>query len=87
MFLLIIFMSLSLVMMGCLFWVDNSWAVILDNDPGTFVDISIYLDGGLGNSGDPALGEDGDGVIPVVVGALVHGNGDQDDNKEEAFLL
>jgi len=33
------------------------------------------------------LDEDGDGVVPVAGGILFHGNGDQDDNKEEAVLL
>ena len=86
-FLLIPLMCLSLVMMGGLLWVNNSWALILDNDANTSVNLGIFLGGHLNDDPSPELDDDDDGVVPVAGGTLFHGNGDQDDNKEEAFLL
>ncbi|MDL2260253.1 hypothetical protein LJB99_05200, partial [Deltaproteobacteria bacterium OttesenSCG-928-K17] len=34
-----------------------------------------------------ALDPDGDGVIPLAGGYLIRGNGNQDDNREEAFFF
>jgi len=78
---LVVFLCCSLVMMGTLFWIDNSWALILDNDPLTVAEISDYFDG------NPGLQDDDDGVVPIAGGILIRGNGDQDDNKEEIFQL
>jgi len=30
----------ALVMMGTLFWVDNTWALITDDDPAIMIDLS-----------------------------------------------
>ena len=84
-FSLVAVLCCSLVMMGTLFWVDNSWALIFDDDPQTMVEISALLDDDLVD--DSNLQDDDDGVIPITGGTLVRGNGDQDDNKDETFSL
>ena len=84
-FSLVAFLSCSLIMMGSLFWIDNSWALIFDDDPQTMVDIVDYLDGDLDD--DSGLQDDDDGIVPITGGTLIRGNGDQDDNKEETFQL
>gem|GEM_PF-2707112 len=90
--LLEVFLCLSLVMTGSLFWINNSYAVIPDNDPTTMIDLGQLLGegsggGGPGGSVPSMLGLSDDGVIPVAGGVLVSGNGDLDDNKEEPFIL
>lgn len=81
------FLCFFLVMMGALFWVDNSWTLITDSDPATMTQMGLLLDGGLDSGACQALDQDGDGVIPIAGGALIRGNGDRDDNKEEAYLI
>lgn len=80
-------MCLSLVKMGVIFWVGNTWALIPDNDPTTPTQVSMLFDGRLHNSHQAELDKDGDGVIPIAGGMLVRGNGDQDDNKEDPIQL
>lgn len=75
------------MMMGTLFWVSNSWALIMDDDPATRVDLAAYLHAGLADGHIQALDPGGDGRIPIAGGTLVRGNGDQDDNREERPLL
>lgn len=83
---LVMLLCLSLGLMGTLFWVDNSWALIADSDPATQVQLSLLLRVDFGDLPDQLADEDGDGVLPIAGGFLVRGNGDQDDNREEAFF-
>ena len=84
---LVALLCLSLVKMGGMFWVNNTWAVVPDSDPTTVTQISMLLGGGLYDGQETELDEDGDGVIPIAGGVLVRGNGNQDDNREEAVPL
>lgn len=77
----------ALIMMGGLFWIDNSWALIGDNDPTTKVELSLYTGGCLGDNSHTELDQDDNGVIPIAGGLLIYGNGDQDDNKNKAILI
>jgi hypothetical protein len=79
-------LSCSLISMGGLIWVDNSWALIPDGDPATSFDRSIF-DIMAGQADCSDLDPDGDGQIPLTGGKLVKGNGDQDDNREEYFIF
>jgi len=77
----------SLVAMGTIFWVDNSWAFLPDQDPDTLVDISIFFNGQVGDGACSELDPDGDGQIPLAGGKLQRGNGDQDDNKPKPVII
>lgn len=79
--------SCSLISIGGLIWINNSWAVIPDEDPSTFFEISVIWDELDGNDDISALDPDGDGRIPVPGGTLLKGNGDQDDNKQEPMTI
>ena len=81
------FLCCSLVMMGTLFWVDNSWAFFPDNDPTTTVDISILITGQAGDDFASELDPDGNGQIPLSGGKLLRGNGDRDDNRQEPIVI
>ena len=87
MMMLVALLCCSLVAMGTLFWVDNSWALILDSDSATVVNIEPFLDDCV--DGLPGIEEDEaeDGVIPIAGGYLISGNGDRDDNKGEEFTI
>ena len=74
-------------MMGSLFWAGNSWALITDADPNTKTQIDLLLNGRLERGAQPELDQDGNGVIPIAGGMLVHGNGDQDDNRDDPVPL
>ena len=77
----------ALVAMGTIFWVDNSWAFLPDDNPDTLVDISIFFDGQVGDGSCSELDPDGDGQIPLAGGKLQKGNGDQDDNKPKPMII
>ncbi|UQZ88847.1 hypothetical protein C4J81_06390 [Deltaproteobacteria bacterium Smac51] len=74
-------------MMGTLFWIDNSWALIFDDDPYTQINISSYYDLDGNDDSRAELEADDDGIVPVTGGILVQGNGDQDDNRDEPFSI
>ena len=80
-------LCLSLVNMGTLFWVNNSWALVLDNDPTSMVNLAAFFDGGGSDAKCAELDDDNDGLVPVAGGVLVRGNGDRDDHKEEPFTI
>lgn len=84
---LVALLCFSLVMMGALVWIDNSWALITDNDPATMTRLDLLQGGGLDSLTCQALDQDGDGVIPFPGGYLIRGNGGLDDNKEEPFIV
>ena len=67
----------SQVAMGTIFWVDNSWAFLPEDNPDTLVDISIFFDGQVGDGPCSDLTPDGDGQIPLAGGKQQRGNGDQ----------
>ena len=77
----------SLMAIGMIFWVDNSWALLPDDNPDTLMDISIFFDGQVGDGACPELDSDGDGQIPLAGGKLQRGNGDQDDNKLKPIII
>ena len=85
--LLVGFLCCSLIAMGTLFWVDNSWALITDHDPLTAVNIGPYLDDCVDEEPEIKADQDGDGVIPIAGGLLIRGNGDRDDNRGEEFKI
>lgn len=80
-------MSCSLVLMGGLIWIDNSWALFPDNDPATSFESSILFKITTGELDCDDLDPDGDGQIPLAGGKLMKGNGDQDDNKPEPLRI
>jgi len=83
----IMVLSFSLILIGGLFWINNRWAFIPDNNPASSFNFSAIFDT-LNGSGDlSALDPDGDGQIPLTGGKLVKGNGDQDDNKQEPVVI
>jgi len=83
-FLLVAVLSLALIWVGCLVWIDNSLAIIPDNDPRT----SFLLEGGSAARAKPAQLHQAGPVSDSGGGALVvRGNGDRDDNREEAFYF
>ena len=84
---LVLLVSCSLVSMGGMLWINNSWAFFPDDDPATKANISFSLDGQAGDDFDSKFDPDGDGQIPLAGGKLIKGNGDQDDNKEREFIL
>lgn len=83
----VLFISCSLVFMGGLIWIDNSWAIIPDDDPATSFDSSLLRDILDGGDDLDERDADGDGQIPVPGGKLVRGNGDQDDNRQEPLRI
>ena len=85
--LLVALLCLSLVSMGGLFWVNNSWALVLDNDPTTMVNLAAFFDGSGSDAKCAELDDDNDGRVPVAGGVLVRGNGDRDDHKEEPLII
>lgn len=85
--LLVLTVAISVICMGGILWVNNSWAVVPDDDPSTYFDISVFFDDLDGKSDLPDMDSDGDGQIPLAGGKLLKGNGDQDDNKHEPILL
>ena len=74
-------------MMGRLIWIDNSWAVLPDGDPGTSFESSILFEALADKIDCEDLDPDGDGQIPLTGGKLVKGNGDQDDNRSEPWRI
>lgn len=80
-------MSCSLISMGGLIWVDNSWAIFPDDDPSTSFDSSLLFGIMTGEVDCDDLDPDGDGQIPLAGGTLLRGNGDQDDNKSDPLRL
>lgn len=79
--------SCSLILMGGLIWVNNTWAVLPDDDPATPFSVTVLYAAMTGAVDCSALGHDGDGQIPIDGGKLLKGNGDQDDNREESFAF
>ena len=77
----------SLVMMGGLIWINNTWAIMPDDDPATSFDISAFFGYSIGQIDLSDLDPDGDGQIPLAGGKLLRGNGDQDDNKQDPIVI
>ena len=80
---------MAVINVGCYVWINNSVAVIPDNDPATVVLLELY-DGYDHGPGDPSddiytsprpLGEAGSRAQSVV-----RGNGNQDDNRVERYF-
>lgn len=77
----------ALIQVGCLVWIDNCVAVIPDDDPRTVVTVQLFKgfeSGRVRASQIKAVDQD---VDSFSAQALVHGNGDQDDNREESFFF
>lgn len=84
---MVLVISCSLIFMGGLIWIDNSWAIIPDGDPATSFESSVPLAVMTGEIDCDDLDPDGDGQIPLAGGTLLQGNGDQDDNKTEPWRI
>ena len=86
--LLVTAVAFALISVGSLIWIDNSVAVIPDNDPTTFVQLEL-IDGIEGNEDGSAewQDDDHDWKDPLHGQMVVRGNGDRDDNKEESYFL
>ena len=80
-------LSCSLILTGGLIWINNTWAMVQDNDPDTSFDVSIIFDGMDGKTDLSDLDPDGDGQIPLAGGKLLKGNGGFDDNKPDPILI
>lgn len=83
----VLVMSCSLISMGGLIWINNSWAVFPDDDPATSFDFSLILETLNGQADFSAIDVDGDGQIPVPGGKLLKGNGTRDDNKHDPIVI
>lgn len=85
--LLVLILSLALIWVGCLVWIDNSIAIIPDNDPATFVSPQAIKGFGSVDGRHHTIQSDVRDFNSGSAQRVVRGNGDQDDNREEYFSL
>ena len=76
---LVAFLCLSLVMMGGLIWVDNSWAYTGGGQAGDLIQADFFFDG-LDQDEIQELDADGSGMIPLAADILSKGNVGLDDS-------
>jgi hypothetical protein len=84
--LLVTALSLTLIWMGCLIWMNNSLALIPDNDPRTNINIEMMVgfDSGKADHQWHQAGHSPDSSGGVL---CARGNGNRDDNRERSFVF
>ena len=79
---LVVVIAFALIFVGSLIWINNSVAIIPDNDPLTFIRLEIIA------AAEPqfqAADHDWEDLAENQI--VVRGNGDRDDNREQPFVL
>lgn len=84
--LLVLCLVAALIFTGSVIWIGNDLALIPDNDPRTRFTLET-LDGPASKRKPPQFHCEGRADDSGGRTMMVRGNGDQDDNREEAFLI